>query len=147
MVKAGSRIRWTTAFRLFLAGWRRKTNQWDGLRLPPSFEVFPEARRVLTKFGGLRFGGSNEYICLEASAGEEVVDQIRKCEAKIGRRLYPVGFREHQDREYFLVDEDGTAYLIAGGALYIVASSFERALDHIVWGWKAPLVKSVEIAE
>jgi hypothetical protein len=125
------RLRWTTIPRLVFAGWRPNRNVWARLKLPASFEVFPEARRILSRFGGLKFGDRNELARLDPSSGDEVSDQIRACEKLLGRRLYPLGYREHQDREYVLVDEAGTVYLLAGDTLHLLAASFEIAIDDL----------------
>src|SRR5437867_2138353 len=102
--------RWTTWLKLLLAGWRPNRNVWDQLKLPRSFPVFPEAKRVLAEFGNLKFGTANDHVHLDPSSGEEIAEEIHLYEAALGRSLYPVGFMEHQDRIYLLVDENGIVY-------------------------------------
>jgi hypothetical protein len=129
---ASRRLSAATAARLLLAGWRPGRDVWGRVQLPHAFESFPEAQRVLSRFAGLRFGDRNDFAVLDPCAGEEEVGQIRQCERKVGRRMYPVGFAEHQDRAYYLVDEAGVVYLMfPGDELQPLASSFERALDSI----------------
>ena len=127
------RLRWTTVVGLIFAGWYPGRNVWGRVQLPKGFEVFPEAERVLGRFGGLKFGDRNEHARLAPAAGEEEAGRIGECVRKLGRRLYPVGYYEHQDREYYLVDEAGIVYLLTGDTLHALASSFEKALDYIVW--------------
>jgi hypothetical protein len=126
------RLSVATTARLLLAGWRPGRDVLGRLPLPESFELFSEAERVLRQFAGLEFGNRNDYARLDPAAGDEVVGPIRECERKVGRRMYPVGFTEHQDRAYYLVDETGVVYLMfPGDELQPLASSFERALDSI----------------
>ena len=98
---------WMTKIALLFSGWRPNRNVWGRLKLPPSFEVFPVAKEILTRYGGLKFGPSTDYARLDPSLAEEVVNEIKEYEKKIGGRLYPLGIREHHDREYLLVDETG----------------------------------------
>lgn len=115
--------------RLLLAGWHSQRDVWDRLRLPASSAVFPEAKRILSRFGLLRFGNRNEHVALDpAAAIEHDPDLIRRCEAAVGRPLYPLGYQEHQDREAVLVDEDGAIYMNFGDDLHLLAMSFEASL-------------------
>lgn len=134
MTGVKKRLKLTMILRLTFAGWHRNRSMWGRLGLPASFDVFPEAKRILDSFGGLNFGNRNEYARIDPSSGDEALSQIRECERKLSRRLYPVGYREHEDREYFLVDETGIVYLLIGDMLHPLASSFEKALDYIVRG-------------
>ncbi len=107
-----------TRLKLYFAGWRPDRDVWGQLRLPASPAVFPEAERILRRFGGLRFGNSCEQVRIEPfdAVGDE--DDLReRCETKVGRRLYPIGYREHQDREPVFVDEAGIVYINFGDDL------------------------------
>ena len=121
-----------TLLGLVFVGWYPRRDVWGRLRLPPSFELLPEAKRILAEFGGLKFGQRTNFTWFDPSAGEEVVGEIRQFEVLCGHRLYPLGFREHQDREYLLVDESGVIYLLSDG-LQPFASSFNRALQLLFW--------------
>jgi hypothetical protein len=123
---------WMTTIALVFNGWWPGRDVWGRLKLPPSFEAFPEAKRILARYGGLTFGPKTDYTRFDPSAGEEVADDIKEYQKQVGRRLYPVGYREHQDREYLLVDEAGIIYLLTD-ELRPMASSFERLLGYIVW--------------
>jgi len=124
--------------RLLLAGWRSNRDVWDELRLPVSLVVFSEAKRILSRFGGLRFGNRNEHVVLDpVSAIEHDPDLLRRCEAAVGRPLYPLGYQEHQDREAILVDEDGAIYLNFGDDLHLLAMSFEASLRYLVHAGKS----------
>ena len=102
--------RWSTWLRLLLAGWRPGRNVLNRLTLPESLEVFPEAERILAEFGNLRFGDRNDQVRLDPSLGQEIVEQLKMYERELGRRLYPLGVWQHQDRIYLLVDENGVVY-------------------------------------
>ncbi|HEX2973072.1 MAG TPA: SUKH-3 domain-containing protein [Tepidisphaeraceae bacterium] len=131
MANTARRFRWTTIVRLVFAGWYPKRDRCPQLRLPMSFELFPAAKRVLAEFGNLKFGNSSERTWLDPSSGDEVADRIWECEGKLGRRLYPIGYYEHQDRDYYLIDESGIVYELWGDTLEPLASSIERALEHV----------------
>ena len=138
------RRRWTTWLTLLVAGWRPCRNIWCQLDLPSGLEVFPEAKRILTEYGGLKFQRSSEVVHLDPSTAEPIVGQIRRYEEASGRRLYPLGFYEHQDQLYLLIDDQGVVYTLtllddapeplASSALEPLASSFERALESLLGG-------------
>ena len=118
--------------RLLLAGWLPRRDVWARLRLPPSPPLFPEARRVLSRFGRLRFGDRNEHVLFDPIAVmDDDGDLLRRCEAAVGRRLYPLGYQEHQDREAIFVDEDGAIYVNFGDDLRLLAASFEASLRYL----------------
>ena len=94
--------------------------------------MFPEVRRVLAEFGDLKFGKSNDYVRIAPSEAKNVVEEIRRYEALIGRRLYPLGVMEHQDRHYLVLDENGIVYTLID-ELEPLASSFERAIEFLIW--------------
>ena len=130
--------RWTTWFKLRSAGWRPGRDIWDKLDLSGSPPIFPEARRILAEFGGLRFGPPHEIYDLGPSTNAEVADRLEEFGQLIQSRLYCVGYYEHQDRIYFIVGEDGTTYTLIEGydendeetsELEPLASSFERLID------------------
>lgn len=123
----------TTRKRLFLAGWRPRRDVWGQLKLPVSPPVFPEAERVLRRYGGLQFGDSNEHLSLDplrATEGDEGL--LSRCELALGRRLYPLGYQLHQDPESIFIDEQGALFKTSGDELYCVAETFEEALWCIV---------------
>ncbi len=133
--RAGDSIEYTqraVTARLIQAGWHPNRNVWNRLKLPQSFDVFPEAKRILSEFGDLSFADRAEHVLLDPSSGNDEFCRLRECESFLGRRLYPLGYRVHQDREYFFVDENGIIYLLAGDTLEPWASSFEKALDPIL---------------
>jgi hypothetical protein len=99
------------------------------LKLPRSFSLFPEAQRVLTEFGGLRFGDRNDYVDLNPALGEEGADEILPFEVVLETQLYPVGIMEHQDRIYIVIDEKGIVYTVCLDELKPFASSFDRAIE------------------
>jgi hypothetical protein len=119
-----------TTLRLHWAGWRRGRHIWDRLALPPSFDVFPAAQRVLTEFGGLIFKSASGYAKLDPMVGEEIAAEIQKYAAKLSRRLYPIGIVEGGDTIYILIDERGVIYMLAGW-LEPLASSFDRAIQYL----------------
>lgn len=123
--------RWTTRLKLRAAGWRPNRNVWDRLKLPQSLSVFPEAKRILAEFGDLRFSSPAESVHLDPSVGEEIADQIKVYEKKLGRPLYPVGILEGGDTLYLLVDDKGLVYALSD-QLEPFASSFERAIGYLV---------------
>jgi hypothetical protein len=123
---------WLTKMTLLFSGWYPSRDVWSQLKLPDAFESFPEAKRILAKFGGLKFGPTTDYTCFDPSAANKVIECIKGYEKKIGLRLYPLGVCEHQDIEYLLVDERGIIYLLAD-ELKPMASSFDRALQYLVW--------------
>ncbi len=103
--------------------------------------MFPEARRVLSEYGNLKFGDRNEWVHLDPSVGDEVAEQIGRWEKEIARPLYPLGFTEHQDRIYLLIDEEGIVYTLClddapgqhvDSDLIQLAPSFEEALKYLV---------------
>jgi hypothetical protein len=133
--------RWSTWLRLVLAGWRRDRDVWAALDVPKALRVFPEARRILGAYGGLRFSDRNEWTHLDPSFGKEILPQIAWAERELGRALYPLGYTEHQDRIYLLVDEAGIIYSMAlddgpgpetTADLRFMALSFEQALPGLV---------------
>jgi hypothetical protein len=105
---------------------------WERLKLPKSFPVFPEAKRILAEFGDLKFSDRTESVDLDPSVGEEVADEIRVFEKKLGRPLYPVGILEGGDALYLLIDDKGFVYALSGRLLEPFASSFERAIEYLV---------------
>jgi hypothetical protein len=118
--------------RLLLAGWTPHRDVWDRLELPATPTPFPEAKRILSRFGRLRFGNTNEQLVLEPlTATEHDPDLLRRCEDAVGRRLYPLGYQEHQDREPIFVDEDGAIYLNFGDDLHLLGKSFESSLRYL----------------
>lgn len=142
--------RWRTRLRLLLAGWRSNRDAWNVLCLPRQSHVFPEAKRILTEFGGLKFGRPSQTIVdLDPAVGDEVAQPIAAFEQKIGRRLFPLGYYEHQDRIHLVVDDDGIVYTLQVGfgpldssghepiewaELEPLASSFELAIDYLLRG-------------
>ena len=94
--------------------------------------MFPEAQRVLTEFGNLRFGDRNDYVELDPSLGENGADEILPFQEELGTRLYPVGIMEHQDRVYLVVDEKGLVYTVLLDELEPFASSFDQAIEFLV---------------
>ena len=128
--------RWTTLLRLYIAGWRPSRNVWTKLKLPKSLQVFPEAQRILSEFGGLKFGDWQNNVSFDPTPGEEVAEPIKTFEGVLGVRLYPVGAMEHQDCHYLLVDEKGIVYTLIDGVdsfdLEPLASSFERTAEFLV---------------
>lgn len=124
--------RWTTWLRLLFAGWYPGRDVWNRLSLPASFTVFPEAQRVLREFGDLRFGSRNDYVDLNPAFGDEGADEILPFQDLLGKRLYPVGIMEHQDRVYLVVDEKGLVYTALLNELKPFASSLDRAIEYLV---------------
>jgi SUKH-3 immunity protein len=105
---------------------------WDRLELPASPVPFAEAKRILGRFGRLRFGRSNEHVVLDpVGATEHDSDLLRRCETAVGRRLFPLGYQEHQDREPIFVDEDGAIYVNFGDDLRLLGRSFEASLRYL----------------
>jgi hypothetical protein len=113
--------------------------------LPRSLSIFPEAERILSEFGNLRFGNKNDEVVLDPSTGEDILEETRTYEAKLGRRLYPLGVWKHQDRIYLLIDEQGFVYELNFAVrrerrfhyeLRPLASSFDRAVDYMVRRWR-----------
>src|SRR6516164_3222572 len=133
----------TTKMRLYLAGWRPRRDVWERLRLPASLAVFPEAKRILSSFGGLRFGNRNEHVVFDPSdAVADDTELVWRCEKAVGRRLYPIGYQEHQDREPILVDEGGAVYMNFGDRLYVVAGTFEKVVKTLA---RAGQAKALEV--
>ncbi len=123
----------TTKVRLWWAGWRPRRDVWGQLKLPISPPMFPEAKRVLSRYGGLRFGNSDEHLALEpVRAMEDDEGLLARCELALGRRLYPLGYQVHQDPEVIFIDERGALFKTSGDELYSVAETFEEALWCIV---------------
>lgn len=130
---ASRRIGLLTRMRLYLAGWRPHRDVWGQFPLPRYPSVFPEAERILRSFGGLQFGDRNEHVRIDPVAAiEHDEDLAGRCEAAVGRRLYPVGYQEHQDREAVFVDEAGCVYINFGDELCLLAETFEAALAYLV---------------
>jgi hypothetical protein len=123
---------WLTKIALMGSGWYPGRDVWEKVSRPPQFEVFPVAKRILSEFGNLKIGPSTDITVLVPMAATEVANEIRSYEVMVGKKLYPLGYREHQDREYLIVDDIGRIYLLTDG-LKAMASSFERALPYIVW--------------
>ena len=61
---------------------------------------------------------------LDSSLGEEGADEILPFTTVLGKRLYPIGIMEHQDRIYVVVDEDGIVYTVVLDELQPFASLF-----------------------
>ncbi|WP_165250808.1 SUKH-3 domain-containing protein [Paludisphaera soli] len=139
---------WLLRLRLLRAGWRPRREVWGELRLPTGLEVFPEARRILAQYGGLRFSTVPfEVVILDPCRDQDEVSRIRDASRLLNKRLYRVGYQEVQDRLYLLLDETGWIYTLEGGvgpdehgnwvveaAVRIQASSFERALPYLTRG-------------
>lgn len=125
--------RWKTWFRLVLAGWRPNRNAWNQLKLPESFDVFPEARRVLTEFGNLKFERAWGTLILDPFVGEEVRGEIQEYEKQLGYALYPIGIDDGGDTLYLLIDEDGIIYAMSGD-LQPFAGCFGVAIDRLLCG-------------
>jgi hypothetical protein len=122
---------WITRLRLLFSGWRPRRRVWEQLKLPTSFSPFSAAERLLTEFGNLKFGDKNEYVLLDPSLAERAEMEILGYERVLGRRLFPIGVGDHQDPVYLLVDEGGIIYTL-DYELRPFASSFDRAIDHLV---------------
>jgi hypothetical protein len=79
-----------------------------------------------------RFGTDNEHVLLDPIAAiEHNGSALQRCQAAVGKALYPVGYQEHQDREPIFVDESGSTYINFGDDLYLLAASFEGALAYL----------------
>jgi hypothetical protein len=129
---ATERIPMSAVLPLLLAGWSPFRDAWDRLALPPGPAPFPEAKRILSRFGRLCFGDRSERVVLDpAAAIEDDPDLLRRCEAAMGRRLYPLGHQQHQDREPIFVDERGAIYVNVGDDLHLLAKSFEASLRYL----------------
>lgn len=101
--------------------------------MPGDLSVFPEAERILRSFGVLQFGDRNEHVRIDPVAAIENDEGLaERCEAAVGRRLYPIGYQEHQDREAVFVDEAGRVYINFGDELHLLAETFEAALAYLV---------------
>jgi hypothetical protein len=72
--------------------------------------VSTEAKRILAEYGELRLGPSNDFTVLDPSVEDEIMEQLTWCERALARSIYPLGYSEHQDRAYLLVDEAGVVY-------------------------------------
>ncbi len=140
---------WLLRLRLLRAGWRRaRRDVWGELRLPTGIAVFPEARRILARYDGLRFSTRfHEIVVLDHCVDEEILSPIREDSVLLNKRLHPLGYQEVQDRLYRLVDETGWICALEAGAspdddggwviegsARIQASSFERALPYLARG-------------
>lgn len=129
------RVLWPPALAkasLMLHGYYPGRNVWDKIKLPREFSPFSPAQTVLAEFGGIKFGGPGNIVAFEPSNGDEEAKSIHQYETLTGRRFYPLGFREHQDREYLIIDTQGIIFLLADG-LKPYASHFDRALQYLVW--------------
>ncbi|WP_435015898.1 SUKH-3 domain-containing protein [Tundrisphaera sp. TA3] len=127
--------------KLLMAGWHPRRDVWERLHLPGTFRVFPEAKRILSEYGNLRFGDSIEWALLDPFVGEEIKNQISWSEMATGRSMYPLGSMQQQDVEYLIADEIGYIYHLTldGGPepdvtadLDLLASSFVKALKWLV---------------
>lgn len=134
--------RWSARLQLLLAGWRPHRDVWDRLRRPDGLPAHAEAKRILSRYGQLRIGPSNDFTVLDPSVGDEIREPLRWCERVLGRSVYPLGYSEHQDRNYLLVDEAGVIYDLSldsadpaiPAELRPLASSFEKLLPSLVTG-------------
>lgn len=131
--------------RLYWAGWRPGRDVWAKLNLPEGLPVFAEARRILGELGDLQFGDPHwEMVRFEPYPPPEVLPHITQFAAQIGRQVYPIGYNEHQDRVFLLIDDEGTVYTLEpsydpdvprgqvsrleSSRIEVLSHSFERAL-------------------
>lgn len=128
----GRRVwRWTTWWKLVLAGWRPNRNAWRQLTLPRSFAVFPMAKAALAEFGNLKFQSPSETVDLDPSIGDEIAAEIKRYEEKVGRPFYPVGIIDGGDTAYVLIDAEGIVYALTD-QLEPFALTFDRAIEYLV---------------
>ncbi len=81
-------------------GWfEGRTVSIDTIALPDEFVLFPKAEQVLLEFGELRFGESRRGVNCAASdiqiyprAGGNLGSHIKRYEAVLQARLYPIGY-------------------------------------------------------
>jgi hypothetical protein len=131
--------------RLERAGWHPGRDVWSVLKLPSGLDVFPEAKRILSEFGGLTVDNRDQSrLDLDPALGEEVMEEIEALCKRIGRPLFPLGAADGCDFMYLLIDNVGRLYILTN-RLEPFASSFERALPWLVQGsmntreWKEDL--------
>ena len=131
-----------TRIMLLLNGWWPKRR--DPKSLPKSFEPFPIAMETLRKYGGRSLRKPSEVLVLDPTAGDEIAGDIKKYEILPGRRLYPLGVREHQEKEHILIDENGVIYVLMDG-LIPIAPSFERFIHNYFWNKQSRAIVGNEL--
>lgn len=107
-------------------------NGLETLALPADVELFDQARVILSEYGGLEFGDVNEKTWMLPNLEPGVIQEMKALSPIVGRNLYPLGYREHQDREYFFTDEEGVIYLLADDELRPFGCSFADALVQMI---------------
>src|SRR5438270_41866 len=73
-------IPWLTRVRLVLSGWYSRPRKIDRIQLPSSMEPFPEAMRIIRRYGGLSYKKSSEILKLEPAVADEVATDMRRYE-------------------------------------------------------------------
>ena len=128
-------------------GWYPGRNVSQSINLPPEFELFPDAQRILGEFCYLKCGekGPGEEcakstIELDPMLAYGEYDRFEKFEKILNRKLYPLG--EAENRYYFLaVDDTGRIFLVMDDLLF-VDISFDKALNRFFRGLKKKIVDS-----
>lgn len=130
---------WRTSLRLVLHGWRPGRNVWSRIKYPASLTPFPEAVRVLSQFGMLRFGYTRGdlIVRLDPQRCDGFTEQILAFQSHLGRLVFPLGDMVIQDVWRLLIDESGIIYAISefpeNRALTIWIFEFEVFAPSFEW--------------
>ena len=121
------------------AGWFEERNV--AVPLPPEFQPFPMAQRILTEFGGLHIGQCGAGIDCATSDIEinpnlaiHTLQELSTIGRSIDNRLFPLG-EVHRGHGFLVVDERGRIYLLSD-ELSRFAPTFARSLELLLLGKK-----------
>ena len=128
--------------RLLLAGWRPGRNVWKKVTIPNGASIFPEAQRVLSEFGKLKFGNKHDdnVVIIGPLVKANLLDSIKHLQGMLKTQLYPIAIWGSVDETYILIDEKGIVYKLhfcptSSSTSYWLtpfASSFEQSLTYLL---------------
>jgi hypothetical protein len=122
------------------AGWFEGRN--TAIPLPPEFQPFSEAQRILTEFGGLHIGHcgagidcATSDIEIDPMLATHVLQELSAIGRSMSSRLFPLG-EVHRGHGFLVVDEKGRIYLLSD-ELSPFAPTFARSVELLLLGKKA----------
>lgn len=120
-----------TWLKMLLAGWRPDRDALESLALPEGFDLFPEASRVLSQYGGITFSNDHLLIKFDPSLIKDCYGSILSASGQIGLPCYPIGFADGGDYLCIMIDKIGRVYTLNYDPEPF-ALNFEQAVDFLL---------------
>jgi hypothetical protein len=119
---------------------RNAVLRWDLELQQDNFQIFPEAEKILTQFGGIKIEKhksrtkSSRFLpmLLDPTMALGENDRFTEFADLLGNKLYPLG--EFIEVHYYLaVSEDGRIFSLMSDLL-LIGKNFNQALENIING-------------